>query len=259
MRQLLLAVTMWCVAMPATAADIRAVGPAGSERIRIDGAVAPGDRDRFAAALAVTQTNGVLIESTAGDLTEAAAIGSLVREALLPVTATGPCGGGCVLIWVAGVARSTRQGLDPGGLADDAAAVGRYLARMEIDAATTAQLLASGPLTPVEAIDLLGAASPAHTARLAKHCGTLTVPERADWQAAQALDTVEAALNAMAGGMGGGQSMYVVDAETERQAAAARALDPDYRRALTARQAGITQCRRTAVTEWRATQPSSGR
>jgi hypothetical protein len=126
---------------------------------------------------------------------------------------------------------------------------------MEVDDETIGRLLTSPPLSPEQALDLLGETSPYHESRLAERCGALDEQQYDDWRAVQSLTAVDSALNAMAQGMGGGQAMYVVDPETERQAATARTLSPDYRRKLETLQAGITKCRYDAVAKWRTPLP----
>jgi hypothetical protein len=239
------------------AAEFKTVGLPGNQRVRISGPIEPGDRATLIELLGrePTYPAGVLIDSGGGDLAASMAIGQLVRDALLPVTAIENCGSGCVLIWIAGIRRATRATLDPRGLAQRAADIQDYLHRMEVDDATIRQLLVSPLLSPEQALDLLGTTSPGHELRLAERCGALDAQQRDDWRAIQSLAAVDSALSAMSQGMGGGQAMYVVDPETERQAAAARALPPDYRRKLETRQAEIARCRRDAVTEWRAPLP----
>jgi len=251
------AIALTCTSIVTSAADFETVGLAGNQRVRISGPIEPGDRDTLIELLRrePAYPAGILIDSDGGDLAASIAIGQLVRDSLLPVTARKNCGGGCVLIWIAGIRRATHTTLNPTGLAHQAADIRDYLRRMEVDDAAIRQLLVSGPLSPEQALELLGTSSPAHESRLAERCGALDAQQHDDWRAIQSLAAVDSALNAMAQGMGGGQAMYVVDPETERQAAAARALPPNYRRELEKRQAENAKCRRDAVAEWRAPLP----
>lgn len=251
------AIALTCTSAMTSAADFKTVGPPDNQQVRISGPTEPGDRDKLTGLLRrePDYPAGVLIDSHGGDLAASIAIGQLVRDMLLPVTAIENCGGSCVLIWIAGIRRATRTTLDPRELANERADIRDYLRRMEVDDATISQLLAAAPLSPEQALDLLGTTSPGHESRLAERCGTLDEQQKEDWRTIQSLTVVDSALNAMAQGMGGGQAMYVVDPETERQAAAARAMPPAYRRDLEALQAEIEKCRRNAVTEWRVPLP----
>lgn len=247
-----IAVATWLTATNLPAADIKRVGIPGSERIRIIGPIEPGDDIAFAALLVAEPfPDGVIVDSAgADDLPTAMTIGTNIRQMLLPVTASGQCAAGCTLIWVAGVQRTTRTAVDPGGLAPRSGAVNDYLERMDIPAATATGLIGSAPLSPEQAHDQLGRTSAKHEARLAERCGALDEQQQQDWASIQALAAVDSSLNAMTTGMGG-QAMYVVDPETERLAAAARELTPDYRRELESRQSEIEKCRDDAVSEWR--------
>ena len=232
--------TLVCISNSALTAQINAVGLPGNQRLRISGPIEPGDYATLTglANNSATFPAGVLIDSAGGDLAESIAIGRFVRDAMLPVTATEHCAGGCVLIWIAPLADETRD----------------YLRRMELDDALIGRLADSPPLSPEQALALLGASSPGHESRLTERCGALDEQQYKDWRAIQSLEAVNSALNAMAQGMGG-QAMYVVDPETERQAAAARDLSPDYRRELATQQAGIEKCRQDSVATWRSALP----
>ncbi len=251
------AMALICALTTVNAADFKTVGLPGNQRVRISGPIEPGDQDTLIELLRHNPDHpaGILIDSDGGELVTSIIIGQFVRDAMLPVTATGSCGGGCILIWIAGIQRATRTNLDPRELALQADDIQDYLRRMEVDDETIGRLLASPPLSPEQALDLLGATSPNHESRLAERCGALNEQQFDDWRAVQSLVAVDSALNAMAQGMGGGQAMYVVDPETERQAATARAMSPDYRRELQTLQAGITICRHDAVAEWRTPLP----
>jgi len=251
------AMALICTSTTVNAADFKTVGLSGNQRLRISGPIEPGDHESLIELLRHNPAYpaGILIDSGGGDLAASIDIGQFARDAMLPVTATGSCGGGCVLIWIAGIQRATRTNLDPKGLALQADNIQDYLHHMEVDDETIGRLLTSPPLSPEQALDLLGATSPNHESRLAERCGTLDEQQYDDWRAVQSLAAVDSALNAMAQGMGGGQAMYVVDPETERQAATARALSPDYRRELDTLQTGITKCRHNAVAEWRTPLP----
>jgi len=246
------AVAVWLTATSLPAAEIKRVGLPGSERIRIKGPIEPGDDTVFTALLdAEPFPDGVIIDSAGdGDLPAALSIGTIVRQTMLPVSASHHCGAGCTLIWVAGVQRTTRTPLDPSGLAPLTSAVSDYLEQMGIPTATAAELIGSAPLSPEQAHERLGTVSTEHEARLAERCGALSLKEQQDWASIRALAAVDSSLNAMTTGMGG-QAMYVVDPETERLAATARELPAAYRRDVEARRQHIDTCRREAVTAWR--------
>lgn len=242
------------IAMPGEAADIKSVGLPGNQRIRISGPLVPDDRDKLHEFLNYGPDfpSGILIDSDSGDVATGIAIGILIRDAMLPVTAVGECGVDCILVWMSGIRRDVRTTMDPRELATHSEQVEEYLRRMELDDDTITRLLASGPLSPQQALDLLGTRSRSHETRLVESCGTLNEEQQEHWRAIQALAAVDSALNAMAQGMGGGQAMYVVAAETEQRAAAARELPADYRAKIEKRQTEISSCRTDAVMRWRA-------
>ena len=86
------------------------------------------------------------------------------------------------------------------------------------------------------------------------HRGELTDQQELDRQAIQALQSMEASLNAM--GMGG-SSMYTVSAETQREAARAQEFSPQYREELQKNHAEISTCRKNVIAAVREEQGST--
>jgi hypothetical protein len=251
--QILIGLLIALLALPVSAADIKTVGLPGNQRLRISGPIEAGDQQAFLELLRANPTfpAGVLIDSGDGDLEAGMAIGQIIRDAILPVSASGQCGSGCILIWIGGTQRATRTAFDPRALTLHADAIHDYLLRMELNDETIDQLLNTSDLLATErVVELLGTISTEHEARLAERCGALDEQQQQDRTAIQALAAVDSSLNAMTTGMGG-QAMYVVDPETERLAATARELPADYRRSIEERHQQIGACRRAAVTAWR--------
>ena len=238
------------------AADIRIVGIGSSYQLKITGPVNPGDNHKIRAAITEKAAfpDALLVEGDAGDIAESMAIGNFVRKNILAVTAGKNCSNTCFLIWAAGIHRRAHGPIDARVITDDEAQLRIYLTNMEIAEDVIADALSPESALLTDATIIASEHSPRYLQWLTEKCGELTGQQELDWQATQALQSMEASLNAM--GMGGG-SMYTVSAETQRQAARAREFSPQYHEELQENYAKISTCRKNAITEARADQNST--
>ena len=238
------------------AADIKILGIGGSYQLKITGPIKPGDHGKLRAMITEKTgfPDGLIIEGDAGDIVESMAIGNFVRKNILAVTAGKNCSNTCFLIWAAGIHRRAHGPIDARVITDDEAQLRIYLTNMEIAEDVIADALSPGSALLTDATIIASEHSPRYLQWLTEQCGELTDQQELDWQAIQALQSMEASLNAM--GMGGG-SMYTVSAETQRQAARAREFSPQYHEELQENYAKVSSCRKNAITEARANQNST--
>jgi hypothetical protein len=243
---------------PATGQEIRVIDSAGDYLLKLDGTIKSGDR--LSLINTIQQQNAfpqaIQLEATGGDVAEAMAIGRFVRNGMLATAAGDRCDGACFLVWVGGVRRQHRagmnialDGLDPA----DADQLRNYLFEMEVSERLAAKIL-HGTETELSAEQIgeqIGDHSPAYREWLESSCGGLTRQEFDDWQAINALNAVEASLGSM--GMGGGNAAYNVDPQTQQLAARAREMTPEEKAAVTDKQDLITQCQEKAIGDARAT------
>jgi hypothetical protein len=108
MRLLLLTAFVISISMSvAQAASITTTAPVlgGMPRINIDGEIAPGDAQAFAAIAKTMPRAAVFLRSGGGDLDTGIAIGQMVRQHgfWTAVDRRGGCASACALIWLGGV------------------------------------------------------------------------------------------------------------------------------------------------------------
>jgi len=237
------------------AADIKIVGIGSSYQLKITGPVKPGDNDKIHVAITEKAAfpDALLVEGNAGDIAESMAIGNFVRNNMLAVTAGKNCSNTCFLIWAAGIHRRAHGPIDARVITDDEDQLRTYLTTMEIAEDVIADALSSESALLTDATIIASEHSSRHQQWLTEQCGGLTERQELDRQAIQALQSMEASLNAM--GMGGG-SMYTISAETQRQAARAREFSPKYQEELQENYAKISSCRENVITAAREEQES---
>jgi hypothetical protein len=238
------------------AADIRIVGIGSSYQLKITGPVKRGDNDKIRASITEKAAfpDALLVEGDAGDIADSMAIGNFVRKNMLAVTAGKNCSNTCFLIWAAGVHRRARGPIDARVITNDKTALRAYLTDMEISGDIIANALSPESALLTDTMIIASEYSPRHQQWLTEQCGELTNQQELDRQAIQALQSMEASLNAM--GMGG-SSMYTVSAETQRQAARAQELSPQYRDELQKHHAEISTCRENVIAAVREEQGST--
>ena len=235
---------------PGYAADFKLIEFGGNYQIKITGPIEPGDNKKLRGVISEKGSfpSGLLVEGNAGDIPESMAVGQFIRKNMLTVTAGETCSNTCFLIWAAGVHRRARGDIDARMQAEDADTVRTYLADIEIpDDIIESALSGEQTILPGAVIKTLEL-SERHEQWLRKRCGELTQQQELDWQAIQALNSMEDSLNAM--GMGG-SSMYTVSADTQQQAARAQEMSPQYRDELKQARAENSTCRAEAITEAR--------
>lgn len=179
--------------------------------------------------------DALLLSAAGGEIAAGMEFGRFIRSAMLPVSAGRSCGEACMLAWAGGVRRNTRGPLPLSAAAADETTLA-YLAEM----GATQPDLATSPTVPGT-----------HLRWLTENCGSLNEQQRADLEAARALQAMEASLDAMAMGGMGGQSNYTVDADTQRAAARAGAVPLERRAASLAAEREIDTCRARAIAEVR--------
>jgi hypothetical protein len=238
------------------AAEIKVLGIGDNYQLKISGPIESGDTDKLRAAIAehTAFPDGLLIESDAGDTTESMAIGHFLRDNMLTVTAGKQCSNTCFLIWAGGVHRKARGPIDARVIAADKDQLRTYLTDMEITEEVISKAASSEQAPLTDAMTDANEYSARHQQWLADQCGALTDRQERDRQAVQALESVEASLNAM--GMGG-SSMYTVSAETQREAARAREFSQQYRDELQKNYSEISGCHKNAIAFIRAEQNST--
>jgi hypothetical protein len=238
------------------AADIRIVGIGSSYQLKITGPIKPGDNDKIRVAITEKAAfpDALLVEGDTGDIAESMAIGNFVRNNMLAITAGKNCSNTCFLIWTAGVHRRARGPIDARVITNDKAALRAYLTDMEIGGDIIANALSPESALLTDAMIIASEYSPRHRQWLTEQCGELTDQQGLDRQAIQALQSMEASLNAM--GMGG-SSMYTVSAETQREAARAQEFSPQYREELQKNHAEISSCRENVIAAVREEQGST--
>jgi len=249
----LLCIVLFTIVWPVGAAEISVVEFGDSYRAKITGVIEPGDHDRLVAMVREKDDfpDAVQFDSVGGDVDESIAIGRFARQMML-ATATGRnCDGACFLAWAGGVHRKARESMDIHVPITEPAQVDlarAYLADMEVpdDVIDKALGTTSTPMTPAQIIAAVGVNSIRHERWLAEQCGTLTSQQEKDWQAIQALKSMEDSLNNM-GMAAGGQAMYNVDAGTQEQAARAQTFSAAHRDSVTQSRAKIKTCQNNVI------------
>jgi len=236
---------------PGQAADLKILRVGDSYQIKISGSIKAGDHDKLRAAITEKTDfpDGLLIEGGAGDIDESMVLGHFLRENMLATTAGKQCSNTCFLIWAAGIHRRARGPVEAQVNTDDEDTLRKYLTTMEITEDVIASALSSESAVLTETMISANEYSPRHGLWLTERCGEFTEQQALDRQAIQALQSMEASLNAM--GMGGG-SMSTVSAETQREAARAREFSPQYRDELNKKYAEVSSCRKKAIAVARA-------
>ena len=238
------------------AADIKVLGIGDSFQLKIAGPIENGDLVKVRTTIEAKERfpDAVIIESESGDITESMSIGHFVRNNMLTVAAGKQCSNACFLIWAAGVHRQARGPIDARVITDDEDTLRTYLTDMEISEEVIAKTSSAESAVLTDAMINASKYSARHRMWLTEQCGELTEQQESDRQAVQALQSMEASLNAM--GMGG-SSMYTVSAETQREAARAQEFSPQYRDELQSNYAEISRCRKNAVNSARAERDST--
>lgn len=242
-------------AYPGQAADIKILAIGGSYQLKITGPIESGDHDKLRTTIGEQPgfPDALLVEGDAGDIAESMAIGQFVRRNMLAVTAGKTCSNTCFLIWAAGVHRQARGPIDARVISEEGT-LRTYLTDMEIADDVISKASSSAPALLTDAMINAHEYSARHRQWLIEQCGALTEQHELDRQAIQALQSMEASLNAM--GMGG-SSMYTVSAESQREAARAREFSPQYREELQENYADVSSCRKSAMTTARKKQGST--
>lgn len=235
-----------CIPAPGSATELKLLEFAGSYQVKISGPIDPSAAERLRTMISEKNDfpSGLLIEGGAGDIVESMAIGRYVRQSMLTVTAGESCSNTCFLIWAAGVHRRARGDIDARVHTPDKDAVHAYLAEMEIPDDIVDNAISGTSTLLSDAAMKMTEHSRRHEQWLHDQCGAQTAQQELDWQAVQALKSMEDSLNAM--GMGG-NSMYTVSADTQQQAARAQEMSPEYREELKHKRTEISSCRAEVI------------
>ena len=239
------------------AADLKAIGFAGSYRIRVVGVIEPADPDRLIAMFVRRDglPDAVYLESDGGDIRASMEIGRIIRQNMIPVDSLRACSGSCFLAWVGGVNRRAQGSMDIGltnANSSQRRLVRAYLEEMEVPEQVIVQVLdpAAKPMTQQEIVATTGENAPSHQEWIFEECGELTDQEITDWQSIQALKSLENSLASMGAGIGDNAN-YNIGSETQRHAARAIGFTQEHRDEIDRKYTRVKSCENRLIADAR--------